>query len=529
MPSTASDKRVLVIAPTTKDFDLLKAIFDRQSIMSTSCDTLTKACLEIDSAGAGALIVAEEVLAHSAVLMSWLKRQPPWSDLPILVLARPGAQSEDVADATQLLGNVTILERPMRVATMVSAVHSALRARDRQYQIREHLAEHARSEAKLLMNDQRKNEFLAILAHELRNPMAPISNALQILNLSASTDTQTAVIGQMLSRQVDSMKRLVDDLLEVSRVTRGELELRLERTELSAVITTAIEASQPLIAASRHRLEVSLPTQPIYLQADVVRLAQIISNLLNNSAKYTPAGGRITLSVDVRESEVAIIITDNGVGIIPELQPDIFEMFMQIDRSRNRAQGGLGIGLTLVKRLVEMHRGSVSVFSEGLNRGSEFTVRLPTAHAVAPKAANAPNASAAPNLSKLNLLIADDNQDAADTLGLLLQHFGASVEVTYSGAAALGALKPEQTHAAILDIGMYDLDGLEVARRIRKQELGANILLIALTGWGQQQDKLDTKDAGFDYHLTKPVDIDELVKLLANARSDKRYAFATQN
>jgi len=526
MPSTASDKRVLVIAPTAKDFDLLKSIFDRQSIMSTRCETLAKACLEIDSAGAGVLIVAEEVLAHSNVLMNWLKRQPPWSDLPILVLARQGAQSEDVAAATQLLGNVTILERPMRVATMVSAVQSALRARDRQYQIREHLAEHARAEAKLLANDQRKNEFLAILAHELRNPLAPISNALQILNLPLSADTQTAVIGQMLARQVDSMKRLVDDLLEVSRVTRGDLELRLERAELSAVITTAIEASQPLITASRHRLDVSLPSQPVYLQADIVRLAQIISNLLNNSAKYTPSGGRISLSIEVGEQEVTIVITDNGVGIIPELQPDIFEMFMQVDRNRNRAQGGLGIGLTLVKRLVEMHGGSVAVFSEGLNRGSKFTIRLPLVYAVAPNVADTKSVSAAPNLAKLNLLIADDNQDAADTLGLLLQHFGASVEVTYSGAAALGALKPEQTHAAILDIGMYDLDGLEVARRIRKQELGANILLIALTGWGQQQDKLDTKDAGFDYHLTKPVDINELVKLLASAHSDKRHASA---
>lgn len=517
--SAANDKRVLVIAPTAKDFDLLQSIFDRHAITGIACEGLAKACAEIDAGGAGALIVAEETLIHSGVLTNWLKQQPPWSDLPVLVLARPGAQSEDVAAATHLLGNVTILERPMRVATMVSAVQSALRARDRQYQIREHLAEHAKSEAKLLANDQRKDEFLAILAHELRNPLAPISNALQILQLASSTDAQTAIIGQMLTRQVENMKRLVDDLLEVSRVTRGELELRMERAELGAVITTAIEASQPLITSFQHRFNVSLPEHPIYLQADTVRLAQVISNLLNNAAKYTPSGGVITLSVRTDDGEVAIEVTDNGVGIMPVLQPDIFEMFMQVDRSRNRAQGGLGIGLTLVKRLVEMHGGSVTVFSEGLNRGSRFTVRLPLAQAIVP-ISHASEASAVPNLSKFKLLIADDNQDAADTLGLLLQHYGASVEVTYSGAAALGALNPAQPHAAILDIGMYDIDGLEVARRIRQQERGSNMLLIALTGWGQQQDMLDTREAGFDYHLTKPVDIQELLKLLAGARSD---------
>ena len=518
MTAAANDRRVLVIAPTPKDFDLLQSIFNRYAINGVACDTVANACAQIDAAGAGALIVAEETLLRSNVLTGWLKRQPAWSDLPILVLARPGAQSEDVAAAAYLLGNVTILERPMHVATMVSAVQSALRARDRQYQIREHLAEHERAEAKLLANDRRKNEFLAILAHELRNPLAPISNALQILNLASSADTQTAVIGQMLTRQVENMKRLVDDLLEVSRVTRGDLELRIERAELETIINTAIEASQPLIAASQHRFEVSLPAQSIYLQADTVRLAQVISNLLNNAAKYTPAGGRIALTVDVTDREVAIDVIDNGVGVIPELQPDIFEMFMQVDRSRNRAQGGLGIGLTLVKRLVEMHGGSVDVFSEGLNRGSRFSVRLPLTHTVVPMVSASNEASAAPDLSKLNLLIADDNQDAADTLGLLLQHYGASVEVTYSGASALGALNPARINAAILDIGMYDLDGLEVARRIRQQEQGSNILLIALTGWGQQQDMLDTKEAGFDHHLTKPVDIQELLKLLVNAQ-----------
>jgi signal transduction histidine kinase/CheY-like chemotaxis protein len=521
--ASASDTRVLVIAPTAKDVDLLQSIFAQHGIIGVSCSSLENACAELDTLGAGALMVAEETLidtkeigAHSNALTIWLKRQPAWSDLPILVLARPGADSTEVA-ATHLLGNVTILERPMRVATMVSAVQSALRARHRQYQIREHLAAHASSEAKLRANDQRKDEFLAILAHELRNPLAPISNALHILNLSSHTDPETSEIGRMMERQIGNMKRLIDDLLEVSRVTRGEFELRFERAELATIIDTAIEASQPLIAASRHRLTVSLPKQPLYLRADVVRLAQVVSNLLNNAAKYTPADGHITLTVEVLDREIAIYVTDNGVGIAPELQSQIFEMFMQVDQNRNRAQGGLGIGLTLVKRLVEMHGGSVDVFSAGLKQGSRFSVRLPILQAEPSTASPASNANTAQSLSNLKILIADDNQDSADTLALLLKHYGASVEVTYNGTDALNALDRSPMHAAILDIGMSDIDGIEVARRIRAQKQGSNILLIALTGWGQKQDMRDTKNAGFDYHLTKPVDVPQLLNHLVGA------------
>lgn len=519
MSASASDTHVVVIAPTAKDYDLLTSIFDRHGIKAIACDNLENACAELD-AGAGALMVAEEILEHSTALTAWLKRQPPWSDLPILVLARPGADSSEIA-VTQLLGNVTILERPMRVVTLVSAVQSALRARHRQYQIREHLAEHASSEAKLRANDQRKDEFLAILAHELRNPLAPISNALNILNLASKGDAETVAIGQMMERQVGNMKRLVDDLLEVSRVTRGELELRLERTELSTIINTAIEASRPLIATARHQLNISLPQQPIYLQADVVRLAQVISNLLNNAAKYTQAGGHIELSADVVDQDVVVHVVDNGIGIAPELHSQIFDMFMQVDRNRNRAQGGLGIGLTLVKRLVEMHGGHVDIFSKGLGQGSRFTVRLPILKTEAPMNSQSSGLDAIQNLSNLHILIADDNQDAADTLALLLRHFGALVEVTYNGMAALSALNKSRKHAAILDIGMYDIDGIEVARRIRTQKKDADILLIALTGWGQKQDMTDTKNAGFDHHLTKPVNVQQLLNLLASADDRK--------
>lgn len=512
----SGDTRVLVLAPTAKDFELLRPILSQQGIEVVACASLESACAELDDSGGGVLLVAEEALAHGKTLSAWLERQPPWSDLPILVLARPGADSASAAVTAAALsfGNATILERPMRVATIVSSVQSALRARNRQYQIRELLAENEKSEAELRANDKRKDEFLAILAHELRNPMAPISNGLQILNLSFDDNPETAAIGEMMQRQIENMRRLVDDLLEVSRVTRGELELRVEPVELTTIINSAIESSQPLLAASQHRLNISLPPKPIYLQADAVRLAQVVANLLNNAAKYTPVHGDITLSVNGTDAEIVISVADNGVGIPRELQPKIFDMFMQVDRNRSTAQGGLGIGLTLVKRLVELHGGRVEVASEGAGTGSRFTIRLPRGTPM--KSHAAPMRNASRDLTGVNILIADDNKDAADSLGLLLQHFKAGVQVTYGGTAALEALDIATTDAVILDIGMADVDGLEVARRIRAQPGGADLLLIALTGWGQQQDILNTQEAGFDHHFTKPVDFAQLLTLLTD-------------
>lgn len=512
----SGDTRALVLAPTVKDFELLKSIFFQNGLEAMACLSLEIMCAELSANGAGVLILSEEALLQGEALVSWLGEQPPWSDLPVLILARPGVDSNELSANTRLLGNVTLLERPMRVATIVSAVQSALRARARQYQMRELLADNARSEAALRANDKRKDEFLAILAHELRNPMAPISNGIQILNLVLDENPQTAAIGQMMQRQIGNMKRLVDDLLEVSRVTRGNLELRLEEVELSAVINTAIESSQPLLAASQHSLNLSLPQYPVYLHADAVRLAQVISNLLNNAAKYTPPQGDITLSAHQKGSEIFISVADNGVGIPPELQPKIFDMFMQIDRHRNSAQGGLGIGLTLVKSLTELHGGSVEVFSEGAGKGSQLTVRLPYSETFTSKTFS--QVDTARDLSDLNLLVVDDNSDAADSLAMLLREFKASVRIAYGGSAALEVIKNVNIDAAILDVGMPDMNGLDLARQIRinnrAEDERKEVLLIALTGWGQEQDIINTHGAGFNHHLTKPVDLNKLIELL---------------
>jgi signal transduction histidine kinase/CheY-like chemotaxis protein len=513
--AAATDTRVVVLTPTARDYALLAAIFERHGIASTSCADLDCACAEL-ARGAGALLVAEEFLTNNSVLLAWLHAQPPWSDLPILVMARRGTDYSAPAVVIHNMGNVTILDRPTHVANLVSAVQSALRARKRQYQIREHLAEQRQSEEQLRANDQRKDEFLAILAHELRNPLAPISNGLQILNLTYAEDTETAPVREIMERQVNNMRRLVDDLLEVSRVTRGQLELRVEQAELAKIVQSAIDVSAPLIAASQHRLEVVLPEPPVFLQADVVRLAQVIANLLNNAAKYTSPGGHIRLAVTKTGEEVVISVTDNGVGIPVDLQPKIFDMFMQVDASRNRSQGGLGIGLTLVKRLVELHGGGVEVTSAGAGQGSCFTVRLPVG--AGPKAARAPGSGRSRrDLAGLKVLIVDDNRDAADTLGQMLRRMGVTVWLAYGGPEALKILESTELDAAILDIGMPDMDGLEVARRVRTQIIGAGLMLIALTGWGQRQDILNTQNAGFNHHLTKPVDVPRLADLLSAA------------
>jgi signal transduction histidine kinase len=515
-----NDLRVLVLAATPKDFALTQSVLERHDLTVAACAAAPELRARLDD-GAGAVLLAEEALAQQQVLVDWIEQQPAWSDLPILVLARPSTDSTFLAAATQRLGNVTILVRPIRIAALVSAVQAALRARRRQYQIREYLIERAAAEERLRLNDQRKDEFLAILAHELRNPLAPISNALHIVRPWLAQNDKMAVFGQMMSRQVGNLTRLVDDLLEVSRVTRGELDLHRERIELGAVLRSAVESSQPLIESRKHRFDVSLPLQPVYLQADAVRLAQIVANLLNNAAKYTPSGGHIALAAAIDGGDAVIEVQDNGLGIPAEDQSRIFELFIQVDKNRNRAQGGLGIGLTLVKRLTELHGGSVDVVSEGRGRGSRFIVRLPLAKP--PERGTAGVAGGGdPDLSRVHALIADDNRDAADSLGLLLEQFGASVTVAYGGREALAALDLQRMNVAILDIGMPDISGLDLARCIREQAGGRAFPLIALTGWGQERDISETREAGFDHHLTKPVDLALLATLLSDVVADAR-------
>jgi two-component system, sensor histidine kinase len=511
------EDRILILAPTGKDAVLAQEILERAGLFGFRCCQMTEVLAELN-VGAGALLIAEEAFADdpAGTLAAWLGQQPPWSDLPVLVLARPGANSAAVRGAIEQLGNVTVVERPTRVATLVSVVRTALRSRQRQYQIREHLRERANAEVALRDADRRKNEFLAILAHELRNPLAPIRNSLHILRLSLPDDPAVTRIGEMLERQVKHIVRLVDDLLEMSRITRGKIELRRERVELAAVVRSAVETSQPLIDAAHHRLAISIPAQPLTVDGDPVRLAQVVANLLNNAAKYTEPGGQIWLTVRGEGTEAVVSVRDSGTGIAAENLREVFELFTQIDGPQMRTQGGLGIGLSLVKSLVEMHGGTVSVRSEGLGKGSEFLVRLPLAVEPARSRVEAAPAKSAPGAPAHRVLVVDDNRDAAESLRMVLELLGVDVRVAFSGQDALKLLDSYRPTVVLLDIGMPEMDGHEVAREIRRRPEFRDATLIAITGWGQEEDHRRSHAAGFDYHLTKPADPNTLRTLLVS-------------
>jgi signal transduction histidine kinase/DNA-binding response OmpR family regulator len=362
--------------------------------------------------------------------------------------------------------------------------------------------------------DRRKDEFLATLSHELRNPLAPLSNSLHLLRAAGSTDGAMAAIHEMMDRQVNHLVRLVDDLLEMSRISRGAFDLRKERVEMAVIVRHAIETSTPLVESAGHRLIVSLPEEPLWLDGDPVRLAQILANLLNNAAKYTGSGGQICVHAERQDGTAAVSVRDNGDGIDPDTLPQLFEMFSRGGRSSVRGQGGLGIGLALARRLVEMHGGSIEARSEGPGRGSEFTVRLPLAvPPVSPAVVEPPVRAAIPGN---RILVVDDNRDAAESLGLILQSLGAEVRVARDGAEALETFGSYHPAVVLLDIGMPGMDGYEVARRIRARFPERRTALVALTGWGQEQDRRHAREAGFDHHLVKPADMDALQALLAS-------------
>jgi signal transduction histidine kinase/ActR/RegA family two-component response regulator len=377
------------------------------------------------------------------------------------------------------------------------------------------VTELTQAEEALREADRKKDEFLAVLAHELRNPLAPISNAVQILGLASDDGVAVARARQMMERQIPHLVRLVDDLLDVSRITRGKIELRREQVELATVIERAVEASRPLIAAAGHDLVVAVPDERIILDADPTRLAQVIANLLNNAAKYTKARGTIRLTAEHEGAEAVIRVRDNGIGIPAEMLSRVFEMFVQVDSSLDRAHGGLGIGLTLVKQLVELHGGSVVASSEGVGRGSEFVVRLPVAPRTMTESVSC-RPEAQPRLTPRRVLVVDDNRDSAESLAELLRLAGHEVQTASDGAAALEMVGVYSPEVVLLDLGMPGMSGYEVARRLREHEVSRDAVLVALTGWGQAEDRRLTKETGFDYHLTKPADLAELERVFAS-------------
>jgi signal transduction histidine kinase/CheY-like chemotaxis protein len=455
-------------------------------------------------------------------LLEIFGRQEPWSDLPLIVFTRRSKISDAVLAALGPLGNTTILERPVRVSTLISTVQAALRARRRQYEVRSLLRRQAEA-------DRRKDEFLALLAHELRNPLGPIRHAAKILRAKTPSPSELQWATSIIDRQAEHMSRLVEDLLDVSRISRGTIELRRERVDLAVVLKAAVEASAATVDKAGHRLKLTLPAQPLYVDGDSTRLTQVVANLVDNAAKYTDPGGRISVDA-AREGDAAVIrVEDNGIGIAPELLPRIFDMFMQAGHTLERSQGGLGVGLSLVERLIELHGGTVSARSAGPGTGSEFTIRLPVAGRTQqplPRSAADADDTKQPHV-RCRVLVVDDNQDSADSLAMLLRIMGHEVRTAHDGLEAISAAATFQPDVAILDIGLPKLNGYDVAKRIREQPRGKDIVLVALTGWGQEDHRRRSKDAGFDHHLTKPVEFDVLEQILAATESclpDRRLA-----
>jgi PAS domain S-box-containing protein len=363
--------------------------------------------------------------------------------------------------------------------------------------------------------DRRKDEFLATLAHELRNPLAPIRNGLQVIRLAGGGGGMVDEARSMMERQLSQMVRLVDDLLDVSRITRNKLDLKKQRVELAAVVQSAIETSRPLIEQARHEFTVTLPPAPIYLDADLTRLAQVFSNLLNNAARYTEAGGHIRLEVERQGSDVLVSVQDDGIGIAAEMLPSIFEMFAQATPALERSQSGLGIGLSLVKGVVELHGGRVEARSDGPGQGAEFTVRLPVLIETLVQEAPQGEEDEPPGVAQRRILIVDDLKDSADSLAMLLRMKGHEVHTAYDGEEAVIAAERFRPEVVLLDLGMPKLNGYDACRRIREKSRGKDIFLIALTGWGQDDDRRRTKEAGFNGHMVKPVNPSDLMKVLA--------------
>ena len=652
MPTEANatcDYRVLVLAPTRRDREVTLELLQRANISSVSCEGALSLATEI-GAGVGAILMTDAAFSdpHIVQLLAALSGQPPWSEVPIILLCRTSPPSLVAARVVDSLRNVTILERPTSSRTLISSVQAALRARARQYQLREQfealcaseaalrdsesqfrtmansipqlawmahadgyihwynrrwyeytgatpqemegwgwqrvhdpqylpkvlerwqasidtgipfdmefplrgadgqfrmfltrvvplngeegqvvqwfgtntdMEEAKQTEVRLRMTeaalrdaDHRKDLFLATLAHELRNPLAPIRTAAQILGSRRLAPDQLQWAQNVIQRQVGRMALLLDDLLDIARITQGKLELKTERVKLTDVVDSAVEEVRPLLESKNHQLTVALPSEELTLNADPLRLSQILSNLMTNAAKYTDPAGHINLSGGVQNGTLCLSVKDDGIGIAPQALTRIFEMFSQIDGAAARSEGGLGIGLALVKGLLELHGGTIDARSDGLGRGSEFIVLLPLT-AATPSEASATDVDVPPVARGRRVMVADDNKDAADSLAMLLELGGHEVRVAHRGRAALELAQTFRPDVAIIDIGMPDLSGYEVAKELRRESWGTGICLIALTGWGQDDDRQRAKDAGFDRHMTKPVEAWALEELLSN-------------
>lgn len=510
----ADEERVLVLAPTGRDAELASRALAAARLACAVCPDLRRAHRELE-VGAGAVLIADEALPleGASPWQDWIPPEPPWSAIPIIVLTRPfGRGSHRFRQLRRLEArdNVSFLQRPVPKVTLISALRSAIASRRRQYVIRDFLEERKRSEEALIDADRRKDEFLAILAHELRNPLAPIVSSIETLSLSTDDPSRVQASCQVLERQVTHIVRLVDDLLDVSRITRNMITLQNERIDAADAVRRALEGCAG--AAGARTLNVDLGREPLMVEGDFVRLVQVFSNILDNAIKYTARDGRIEVTAGKDGGQAYVAVADDGIGIAADMVERVFEMFSRAEPGR---VAGLGIGLTLVRQLVGLHQGAIRAESEGLGKGSRFIVSLPLAEAPSAAAAVAPVEAASRPATAKRVLVVDDNAEAADTLGALLGLLGAEVRVVYAGETALEAFRAFRPEVVILDLSMPGMDGYDVARSLRGDPASGNSMLVALTGWSQPEVRARVLEAGFDRYLVKPIKAAHLRDLLA--------------
>ncbi len=504
--------KVVVVSPNEADCRLALRFLEAQGVEAVACASLDSIG-GLAYAGVGCMVLVEEALVEPDMeaFQASLEAQPAWSDLPlVLMAAREGALAEFAGGVFSRSGNVTVLQRPLHPVTFISAVNVALRARARQIEVRDLLALRDRGM-------RQRDEFLAMLAHELRNPLAPVRNAVYLLGEIRCDDPVFLRCRGMIEKQVRHMTRLVDDLLDVSRLELGKVELRLRPVDLNEALVAAVEACAPLTLARRHAVTVKPWIDPLPIRADPVRLEQVIGNLVVNAAKFTPNGGRIEVEARLEGAEAVLCVTDNGAGIKPGMLEAIFELFAQDCMTSARTEGGLGIGLTLVKRLVELHGGTVRATSAGPGAGARFEARFPVDAGCAQSEPQALRPAFAP--APRRVLIVEDVADTRESLGMIVAAWNHDVILAADGTEGLVRAREDRPDIALIDIGLPGLDGYQVAREIRGEgsSWARRVRLIALTGYGQEADRAKALGAGFDLHLLKPVDPVRLKELLVGA------------
>lgn len=487
-----------VLAPLGRDAPLTVELLQANGLEArvlASADELAASLAD----GLGAAVITEEALRDFEKLSAALIAQPPWSDFPLVLLSNHGIEGARPVKKLSALGNVTVLDRPVHLRTLVSAVTAALRSRRRQYEARRAIVE--------------RDQFLAMLGHELRNPLGAIVFATEGMRGQLAPGSSPRLV-DTVQRQAKHLTRLVDDLLEVSRVTSGRIRLDLRALDVRALLERTLATLAPWVHSQKMHLKLDAPDEPVRVMADEVRLEQVFSNVLTNALKYTPAGGSIWVSVRAVKGQAVVKIRDDGIGLEPPMKERIFELFAQADTAIDRSRGGLGLGLTLVRSLVELHGGTVTAESEGLNKGTELTLTLPlTQVSELPRAAQTNE-----EVPSMRLVVVEDNADIRETLKDLLEMDGHHVETAGDGTTGLALITRVRPELAFVDLGLPGLDGFQVAEQVREQ-LGTEVWLVALSGYGQPEDRERAFKAGFDAHLTKPLDAQGLTTALRTGRA----------